>query len=88
MGFTTEQRVALHRRALRLEYLTVGWNVIEAAVAIAAGILAHSVARSSGSVSAPPSRSSVRSDCCGGSAKQGHAPWSARKASRRNGPFT
>ena len=41
---TTERRVALHRRALWLEYLTVGWNVLEAVVAIAAGILAASVA--------------------------------------------
>jgi divalent metal cation (Fe/Co/Zn/Cd) transporter len=41
---TTEQRVALHRRALWLEYLTVGWNVVEAVVAIAAGIFAGSVA--------------------------------------------
>src|SRR5215207_5029312 len=39
-----ERRVALHHRALWLEYLTVGWNVIEAAVAITAGIIAGSVA--------------------------------------------
>jgi cation diffusion facilitator family transporter len=36
--------VALHRRALRLEYVTVGWNVIEAFVAIGAGLIAGSVA--------------------------------------------
>jgi cation diffusion facilitator family transporter len=41
---TAEQRVQLHRRALRLEYFTVGWNIIEAVVAIAAGIVAGSVA--------------------------------------------
>jgi divalent metal cation (Fe/Co/Zn/Cd) transporter len=41
---TTEQRAQLHRRALRLEYFTVGWNIIEAVVAIAAGIVAGSVA--------------------------------------------
>ena len=35
---------ALHRRALRLEYFTVGWNVVEALVAITAGVLAGSVA--------------------------------------------
>jgi cation diffusion facilitator family transporter len=40
----TERRVALHRRALRLEYVTVGWNVLEAFVAIGAGLLAGSVA--------------------------------------------
>jgi cation diffusion facilitator family transporter len=34
----------LHRRALRLEWLTTGWNVVEAAVAITAGWLAGSVA--------------------------------------------
>jgi cation diffusion facilitator family transporter len=39
-----ERRVALHRRALWLEYFTVGWNVIEAVVAIGAGIIAGSVA--------------------------------------------
>jgi cation diffusion facilitator family transporter len=41
---TTERRVQLHRRALRLEHFTVGWNIIEAVVAIAAGIVAGSVA--------------------------------------------
>ncbi len=41
---TAEQRAQLHRRALRLEYVTVGWNIIEAVVAIAAGIVAGSVA--------------------------------------------
>jgi divalent metal cation (Fe/Co/Zn/Cd) transporter len=39
-----ERRRGLHRRALRLEYFTVGWNVIEAVVAIGAGIIAGSVA--------------------------------------------
>lgn len=34
----------LHRRALRLEWVTVGWNVVEAGVAITAGILAGSTA--------------------------------------------
>jgi len=37
-------RPALLRRALRLEYLTVGWNVVEGVVAIAAGVAAGSVA--------------------------------------------
>ncbi|HYU16385.1 MAG TPA: cation transporter [Candidatus Acidoferrum sp.] len=32
------------RRALRLEYLTVGWNVLEGAVALAAAVAAGSVA--------------------------------------------
>jgi divalent metal cation (Fe/Co/Zn/Cd) transporter len=41
---TADQRAQLHRRALRLEYFTVGWNIIEAVVAIAAGIVAGSVA--------------------------------------------
>jgi divalent metal cation (Fe/Co/Zn/Cd) transporter len=39
-----ERRVVLHRRTLWLEYFTVGWNVIEAVVAIAAGVGAGSVA--------------------------------------------
>jgi divalent metal cation (Fe/Co/Zn/Cd) transporter len=39
-----QRRVSLHRRALRLEYFTIGWNVIEAFVAIGAGIIAGSVA--------------------------------------------
>ena len=41
---TTERRVELHRRALRLEHFTVGWNILEAVVAIAAGIVAGSAA--------------------------------------------
>ena len=44
VAVSAERRVALHRRALWLEYLTVGWNVVEAAVAIGAGLLAGSVA--------------------------------------------
>ena len=39
-----ERRRGLHRRALWLEYFTVGWNVIEGVVAIGAGIIAGSVA--------------------------------------------
>lgn len=39
---TTDER--LHRRALRLEWFTVSWNVIEAVVAITAGVIAGSVA--------------------------------------------
>jgi cation diffusion facilitator family transporter len=41
---TLARRQALHRRALWLEYFTVGWNVIEGVVAIGAGIIAGSVA--------------------------------------------
>ncbi len=37
-------REALLRRALRLEYLTVGWNVVEGAIAITAALAAGSVA--------------------------------------------
>jgi divalent metal cation (Fe/Co/Zn/Cd) transporter len=37
-------RPALLRRALRLEYLTVGWNIVEGIVAIAAAIASGSVA--------------------------------------------
>ena len=39
-----ERRRGLHRRALWLEYVTVGWNVIEGVVAIGAGLIAGSVA--------------------------------------------
>lgn len=35
---------ALAQRAIRLEYLTVGWNIVEAAVALAAGAAAGSIA--------------------------------------------
>lgn len=38
------ERHAMHRRGLRLEYFTISWNVIEAAVAITAGLIAGSVA--------------------------------------------
>jgi divalent metal cation (Fe/Co/Zn/Cd) transporter len=39
-----DRRQVLHRRALWLEYVTVGWNVVEGVVAIGAGLLAGSVA--------------------------------------------
>jgi divalent metal cation (Fe/Co/Zn/Cd) transporter len=38
------RRAGLLSRALRLEYLTVGWNVVEGLVAITAGLAAGSVA--------------------------------------------
>ena len=38
------RKEALHRRALRLEWFTVLWNVIEAGVAIVAGVIAGSTA--------------------------------------------
>jgi divalent metal cation (Fe/Co/Zn/Cd) transporter len=41
---TPDRRQALHRRALWLEYFTVGWNIVEGVVAIGAGIVAGSVA--------------------------------------------
>ena len=34
----------LHRRAIRLEYFTVGWTIIEAVVALVAGGIASSIA--------------------------------------------
>jgi hypothetical protein len=40
-----ERRRGLHRRAVWLEYFTVGWNVIEGAVAVGAGIIAGSIQR-------------------------------------------
>src|SRR3954465_6556002 len=43
-GVTTMDRAASVRRGLRLEYLTLGGNSLEALIAIAAGILAGSIA--------------------------------------------
>src|SRR3974377_2095304 len=37
-------RPQLVRRAVRLEYLTVGWNLLEAVVAVVSGLLAGSIA--------------------------------------------
>ena len=37
-------RPGLLRRALRLEYLTVGWNIIEGVIAVIAGLASGSVA--------------------------------------------
>ena len=39
-----EMRHDLVRRGLHLEYLTVGWNLLEAVIAVSAGILAGSIA--------------------------------------------
>jgi cation diffusion facilitator family transporter len=39
-----ERRTEQLGRALRLEYLTVGWNIVEGVIAVTAGILAGSVA--------------------------------------------
>ena len=44
MTALTTARTSLLRRALRLEYLTVGWNLVEGVVAIAAALAAGSVA--------------------------------------------
>jgi divalent metal cation (Fe/Co/Zn/Cd) transporter len=41
---TAARREALHRRGVRLEWFTVAWNVLEAAVAIGVGIAVGSVA--------------------------------------------
>ncbi len=43
MDSTLARRVLL-RRGLRLEYLTVGWNVFEGVIAVAAGLASGSVA--------------------------------------------
>ena len=39
-----ERREQLHRRGLRLEYATLGWNVVEIGFLIAAAVWASSVA--------------------------------------------
>jgi len=41
---TAATDVTLRRRGLWLEYLTIGWNLIEAVIAIAAGVAAGSIA--------------------------------------------
>jgi hypothetical protein len=41
---TAARRAELHRRGVRLEIFTITWNVVEAFVAIGAGLLAGSVA--------------------------------------------
>lgn len=43
-GHSPVDRPALLRRGLRLEYISLSWNLIEGAVAIVAGIIAGSVA--------------------------------------------
>jgi len=43
-GTTLNRQEQLHRRGVRLEVFTVGWNVIEATVAVGAGLLVGSVA--------------------------------------------
>lgn len=40
----TEERARWRRRGRNLEYLTIGWNSLEAAVAVGAGLLAGSIA--------------------------------------------
>jgi len=44
MIVAVQSRPSLLRRALRLEYLTVGWNIVEGVVAIAAALASGSVA--------------------------------------------
>ena len=44
MAEATLGRAGLLRRALQLEYLTVGWNVLEGAIAVGAALAAGSVA--------------------------------------------
>lgn len=44
MSSTAQSRGALLNRGLLLEYVTVGWNVLEGIVAVAAGLLARSPA--------------------------------------------
>lgn len=43
-AFTTDHKATLRRRAKLLALATIGWNVIEAIVAIAAGVIASSSA--------------------------------------------
>jgi cation diffusion facilitator family transporter len=43
-AFLTPRRLELLRRGLVLEYLTVGWNIVEGLIAVSAGVLARSPA--------------------------------------------
>ena len=43
MAETSLHRAGLVQEAFRLEYLTLAWMLIEASVAIGAGVAAHSV---------------------------------------------
>jgi divalent metal cation (Fe/Co/Zn/Cd) transporter len=43
-GVHTFDRASIVRRGLRLEYLTLGWNSLEAVIAIVAGLVAGSIA--------------------------------------------
>jgi divalent metal cation (Fe/Co/Zn/Cd) transporter len=43
-GVPAGERASLLRRALRLEYLTVGWNIVEGLIAVTAALAAGSVA--------------------------------------------
>ena len=44
VALAAERRAQLHRRGLRLEYATLGWNVVEIGFLIAAAVSASSVA--------------------------------------------
>lgn len=44
MKIDHKARTGVVRRALRLEYLTVGWNIVEGAIAVSAALAAGSVA--------------------------------------------
>ncbi len=44
MTISQNEQYRLHRRAFRLEWLTTGWNVVEAVVAVASGAVASSTA--------------------------------------------
>ncbi len=43
-ALNTEIQIAALRRGRRLEYFTIGWNLLEALVSIVAGMIAGSVA--------------------------------------------
>jgi hypothetical protein len=59
------RRAMLDRRALRLEYFTIGLERHRGLVAIGAGVIARGVALI-GFGSTPVSKSSAPSGCCGG----------------------
>ena len=80
---TVSSRSALLGQGLRLEYFTVGWNLVQGVVSIAAALAAGSVALSASgstaSLRAPPVRSSSGGGVLKGltSTQTRSGPWSA-----------
>ncbi len=62
---TAQASAAQARRAVKLEYFTITWNVMEAMVAIGAGIAAGSIALVGFGFEIEPSIEARKGDCAG-----------------------